>query len=254
MSQWAYTGLSRTAAKYINIREIPGQTLYQKTYTHNNRHIIIMTKVFRFTDLEGLFKRNAEWAKRMATTAPEVLASNAKGQAPPVLWIGCADSRAGEGCLDLFPGEVFVHRNIANVVSAGDLSVNSVLQFAVSVLKVQHIVVCGHTDCGGVKTALTSAKLGGPMDLWLRQIKEVRAKHAKVIEGYQDPTEKLNKMVELNVAQQVHNVCHNDFVQDAIKSKQLQVHGLVLDVGSGLLKQVDVPEDVEGHAFEIGCC
>ncbi|CAN6674958.1 carbonic anhydrase [Trichomonascus vanleenenianus] len=201
--------------------------------------------------IESLLKRNAEWAKRMSQNQPALFPTNAQGQSPQILWIGCCDSRAGDACLDLLPGEVFVHRNIANVVSHGDLSSLSVIQFAVDVLKVTKIVVCGHYDCGGIWTSLTTKKLGGEMDTWLRQLKEVKVRHRDVLSKIENVKEKCDKLVELNVVDQVHNLKRNDRVMRAIRTRNLEVCGLVYDVASGLLKQLEVPEDSHEEEFAI---
>jgi carbonic anhydrase len=201
--------------------------------------------------IETLMKRNSEWAKRMAAQNPTLFPTNAQGQSPQILWIGCSDSRAGDGCMDLLPGEAFVHRNIANVVSYGDLSSSSVVQFAVNVLKVKHIIVCGHYDCGGIWTSLTTKKLGGPMDSWLRHLKDIKARNSSHLNKISDMKEKCDKLVELNVVAQVHNLQRNDDVLKAMQSSGLEVHGMVYDVATGLLKQLDIPEDLERDEYYI---
>lgn len=201
--------------------------------------------------IETILKRNNEWAKRMSNNHPTLFPTNAQGQSPDILWIGCSDSRAGEACLDVLPGEAFVHRNIANVVSYGDLSSSSVVQFAVNVLKVNHIIVCGHYDCGGIWTSLTTKKLGGPMDNWLRHLKDIKARNSKHLNQIDDMKEKCDKLVELNVVAQVHNLQRNDDVQKAIETSGLQVHGMVYDVASGLLKHLEVPEDLDKDEYYI---
>lgn len=211
-------------------------------------------RLFKFgasDTIETLMKRNSEWAKRMATQNPTLFPTNAQGQSPQILWIGCSDSRAGDACLDLLPGETFVHRNIANVVSYGDLSSSSVVQFAVNVLKVKHIIVCGHYDCGGIWTSLTTKKLGGPMDSWLRHLKDIKARNSSHLNKITDMKEKCDKLVELNVVAQVHNLQRNDDVLKAMQTSGLEVHGMVYDVATGLLKQLDIPEDQERDEYYI---
>lgn len=186
----------------------------------------------------------------MSLSKPHLFPTNAQGQSPQILWIGCSDSRVSEACLDLLPGEVFVHRNIGNLLPSGDLSSLSVLQYAVDVLKVKHIVVCGHYDCGGVWASLTTKKLG-LIDNWLRHIKDVKARNKKELDYIKDPKEKADKLVELNVVQQVHNVKRLDNVMNAVGSGQLQVHGAVYDVATGLIKELQVPEDEDVDEYYI---
>ncbi|KAK9320051.1 carbonic anhydrase [Lipomyces orientalis] len=203
------------------------------------------------TDFIGeLLKRNAAWADRTDKANPDLFARNASGQSPQILWIGCSDSRAGEGCLDLLPGDVFVHRNIANLLPYNDLSSLSVVQFAVDVLKVKHIVICGHYECGGAIACLGSKRLG-LLDNWLRNLRDVRAKHRAELDMIPDFHERLNRFIELNVIYQVHNVKKLVPVMDAIAEGRLQVHGLVYDVASGRLKPIDVPDDPNVEHYHL---
>ncbi|KAJ8097563.1 carbonic anhydrase [Lipomyces tetrasporus] len=197
-----------------------------------------------------LLQRNHAWADRTDKTNPDLFARNAKGQSPQILWIGCSDSRAGEGCLDLLPGDVFVHRNIANLLPYNDLSSLSVVQFAVDVLKVKHIVICGHYECGGAIASLGSKRLG-LLDNWLRNLRDVRAKHKDELEMIPDFHERLNRFIELNVIHQVHNVKKLVPVIDAIAEGRLQVHGLVYDVANGRLKPIDVPDDPHVEHYHL---
>jgi carbonic anhydrase len=211
-------------------------------------------QLFRFTageGLEALLKRNAEWAKKTSQAHPALFPTNAQGQSPQILWIGCADSRAGEGCLDLLPGEVFTHRNIANVIPYSDISSLSIIQLAVDIIKVRHIVVCGHYDCAGVWSCFSAKKLGGEIDSWLRHVREVKSKHNSVLDQIPDVKDKCDKLVELNVAAQVTNLKRNDRVSEAMRSRGLQVHGVVYDVSTGLLKPVDVPADKAAQDYVI---
>lgn len=209
---------------------------------------------FRFspTDkLESLLVRNRQWAKNLDTKNPGLLASNARGQAPSILWIGCADSRISEQALDLLPGEVFVHRNVANLVPNCDSSSQSIIQLALETVGCQHIVVCGHTGCKGVQSVLENQRLGGSLEAWLRNLRDVKAKHSHVIDNISDPQLKEAALVELNVIEQVYNVRTNDIVQDHIRKRGVEVHGLVYDVATGLLKILEVPEDPDYKHYEV---
>lgn len=210
-------------------------------------------QLFRFSptdEFDQLLARNAAWAQRMHTARPSLFPTNAQGQSPQILWFGCSDSRVNESCIDLLPGEVFVHRNIANQVPNGDLSSLSVIQYAVTVLKVKHIIVCGHYDCGGVWASLTTKKLG-LIDNWLKNIRDVKASNKKELDGIQDPRERANRLCELNCIQQVHNLLRNDMIMEAVSAGELQVHGVMYDVGSGLLKELEVPEDEDHLQYYI---
>lgn len=220
------------------------------------KNIIIMSagkQVFRFGITDGidtLLKRNAEWAKNIGAANPSLFPAIGNGQSPQILWIGCADSRISDRCVDLLPGEVFVHRNIANMVPHNDMSSLAILQLAVDSLKVRHIIVCGHTNCKGVEVSLTTARTGGELDGWLRNLREVRAKHLAELNKISDFRARCDKLTEFNVAEQVRNVKRNDRVAAAIKERGLEVHGLVFDVATGLLKQIPVSFDpTEEEAF-----
>lgn len=200
--------------------------------------------------LNDLLHRNHEWAARTAQTNPALFPALAVGQSPKILWLGCSDSRVPETTvLDLMPGEVFVHRNIANLLPATDLSSLSVLQYAVEVLKVQHIIVCGHYACGGVNAALGDKKLG-LIDSWLRGVREVRAKHEKQLEGLSQK-EQSDKLVEFNVIEQVRSVLKNANVQEAIEERDLEVHGWVYNVGTGKCHVLECPENPDAHVFSV---
>ena len=190
-------------------------------------------------ELKELFANNERWADEMREQDPQFFEKLAKQQAPPYLWIGCADSRVpANQIVGLAPGEVFVHRNVANVVSHTDFNCLSVVQYAVEVLKVKHIIVCGHYGCGGVAGALSDAPLG-LIDNWLRHIKDVyeASKLARGENGEAD----LNTLCELNVAAQVRNVCHTTIVQDAWRRGQkLSVHGWIYSLADGILKDLDL--------------
>ena len=190
--------------------------------------------------LEHLFDKNAAWAKKMTQDNPTFFKQLSEQQTPELLWIGCADSRVSANqVIDLAPGEVFVHRNIANVVVHTDLNCLSVIQFAVEVLNVKHIVVCGHYGCGGIKAAFEGHELG-LIDNWLRHIKDVYRWHKPEIDALETKQEKLNLLCEKNVIEQVANVCHTSIVQKAWKqNKNLTVHGWIYSIENGLLKALD---------------
>jgi carbonic anhydrase len=210
--------------------------------------------IFRFTskdDINSLLNRNKSWAQRLSALRPSLFPSLANAQHPQILWIGCSDSRVPEtSVLDLLPGEVFVHRNIANVLPYDDLSSLSVIQYAVEVLQVKHIIVCGHYGCGGVMAALGNKKLG-LIDNWLRHIRDVRARHKEELIKITDPQKRCNRLVELNVIAQVHGVNRLANVQEAIADRGLKVHGLIYDVGTGYAHLVDVPADPNGDVYGV---
>lgn len=191
--------------------------------------------------MEELFKNNEAWAKQQTERDPEFFKNLAKGQQPPYLYIGCADSRVPANLITgTGPGEVFVHRNIANMVVHTDLSLLSVLQYAVEVLKVREILVCGHTECGGVAAAM-SDKQFGLIDNWLSNIKDVIRLHKAELDGIAEEKQRLLRLVELNVVEQVRNLCTTNIVQNAWKSGQeLNVRGLVYHIGEGRLKALDI--------------
>jgi carbonic anhydrase len=191
--------------------------------------------------VKRLYQNNRLWAKNKVLEDPDFFSSLVKIQNPRYLWIGCSDSRVpANEIVGLQPGELFVHRNVANLVVHTDINCLSVIQYSVEVLKVKHIIVCGHYGCGGVKTVLEQKNLG-LIDNWLRHIKDVYAEHHRQINVHHSKTDKLNKLCELNVKAQVLNVCHTDIVQRAWARKQkLSVHGLIYDLNDGLLKDLNV--------------
>lgn len=179
---------------------------------------------------------NKEWMEFVKNDTSQRFQQLAKGQNPEILWIGCADSRVpANEITGTKPGEVFVHRNIANVCVHSDMNMLSVLDYAVNVLKVKHIIVAGHYGCGGVAASLSRNQFG-IIDNWLCHIKDVYRLHAKEIDNIQDQEEKTNRLVELNVEEQVFNLCTTSIVQNAWKNDQpLAVHGMVINIGSGEL-------------------
>jgi carbonic anhydrase len=190
------------------------------------------------SDLEILFRQNREWADRLKATRADFFESLAGAQSPQYLWIGCADSRVpANEIVGLLPGEIFVHRNIANVVVHTDLNCLSVMQFAVDVLQVRHIFVVGHYGCAGVGAALMGRRLG-LVDNWLRHIQDVRLKHAERLEAVAE-AERPNRLCELNVMEQVINVCQTTIVQDAwSRGQPLDIHGWVYALQDGLIRDL----------------
>jgi carbonic anhydrase len=191
-------------------------------------------------ELNHLFANNRDWADRMVEQDPEFFQRLSRQQAPEYLWIGCSDSRVpANQIIGLLPGEVFVHRNVANLVIHTDLNCLSVLQYAVEVLQVKHIIVCGHYGCGGVRAAMQNQELG-LIDNWLRNIKDIYSKHQEELEAL-DENRRVDRLCELNVIEQVHNVAHTTIVQKAWKRGQhLAVHGWVYGLTDGLIKDLNV--------------
>ena len=188
-------------------------------------------------ELTDLFERNRGWADRIKERDPEFFTRLSKQQEPEILWIGCADSRVpANQIIDLPPGEVFVHRNIANVVVSSDLNCLSVMQYAVEVLKVKYIIVCGHYGCGGVKAAMSDED-HGLIDNWLRHIQDVHRMHVDAFHDLPNEQAAVDLLCELNVIEQVYNVCRSTIVRDAWqRGQKLSVHGWVYDLEDGILK------------------
>ena len=189
--------------------------------------------------LKHLFDKNAQWVRDTLARDPEFFERLSRQQAPDYLWIGCADSRVpANEVVGLMPGELFVHRNVSNVVVHTDLNLLSVLQFAVEVLKVNHIIVCGHYGCGGVKAAYQDAHLG-LIDNWLRHIQNVAAEHRDLLGAQPDEKAATDKLCELNVVAQVANVCRTTVVADAWRGGQkLSVHGFIYGLEDGRLRDL----------------
>jgi len=192
-------------------------------------------------DLSNLFDSNRAWAQRITERDPDFFSKLADQQSPQYLWIGCSDSRVpANEIVDLLPGEIFVHRNVANVVVHTDLNCLSVIQYAVEVLLVRHIIVCGHYGCGGVRAAMSNDEFG-LIDNWLRHIKDVQQKYEQVLDRISDEETRLTKLCELNVIEQVSNVCHTTIVQNAWKrGQELFVHGWVYGLEDGLIRDLHV--------------
>jgi carbonic anhydrase len=198
--------------------------------------------------IQNLFNNNRAWAKRRTQQDPNYFQRLSSLQAPKYMWIGCSDSRVpANEIVGLEPGEMFVHRNVGNVVVHTDFNCLSVIQFAVEVLKVEHIIVCGHYGCGGIRTALQPGQ-AGLIDNWLRHIKDVYQTNNSVLDAIPDETARLDKLCELNVAQQVANVCHTTIVQNAWHRGQfLNVHGWIYKLTDGLLQDLNVCATAPGQ-------
>ncbi len=188
---------------------------------------------------DQLFENNRQWADKIRARDPSFFEKLAAQQTPEYLWIGCADSRVpANDLLGLLPGELFVHRNIANVVVHSDLNCLSVLQFAIDVLKVKHVIVCGHYGCSGVNAALTGARVG-LADNWLRHVSDVHLKHEKYLSEVLPPKERLDRLCELNVIEQVVNVCQTTIIKDAWeRGQEVAIHGWVYGIQDGLLSEL----------------
>ncbi len=185
---------------------------------------------------------NKAWVDHTCTHNADLFPKLSKGQAPKILWIGCSDSRIPETTiLGLQPGDVFVHRNIANILHPGDLNAAAVIEYAVAHIKVDHVVVCGHTSCGGVNAALGNKKIG-VIDTWLLPLRQLRARVAGEMEGM-GPDEKVTRLVEENVRMGVGVVKANPNVIEAVKERGIKVHGCVYDIKTGLLRELEIPLD-----------
>ncbi|MDQ5896931.1 MAG: hypothetical protein RLZZ592_73 [Pseudomonadota bacterium] len=201
------------------------------------------------TELNELFERNRQWAADTETREPGFFSRLLKQQTPQYLWIGCADSRVpANELVDLLPGELFVHRNIANVVVPSDLNALSVIQYAVDALRVTHVIVVGHSNCGGVKAALNNLRVG-LVDIWLRHVQDVRNQHRAFLDGLA-PERRVDALVELNVLEQARNVSRTTIVEDAWqRGQEVVIHGWVYGLHNGLLEDLRItvskPQDIE---------
>lgn len=193
------------------------------------------------SDLKELLENNRTWSENIKAQDPGFFQAIAQQQSPRYLWIGCADSRVpATQLVGLLPGELFVHRNVANVVVHTDFNCLSVLQFAVDVLKVSHIIVCGHYGCGGVQAAMQNLQLG-LIDNWLRHVQDVMHGHDALLSKISDEAQRLDKLCELNVIEQVLNVSRTTIVRSAWeRGQELTVHGWIYGVGDGLLRDLEI--------------
>ncbi len=195
-------------------------------------------------NLSHLLENNQNWADKIKRDTPGFFSNLSKQQRPEYLWIGCSDSRVpANEIVGLLPGEIFVHRNIANVVVHSDLNCLSVIQYAVEVLEVKHIIVCGHYGCGGVRAALDNID-HGLIENWLLHIKDIYAKNQERFKNTTDIKEKTDILCELNVIDQVANVCHTSIAQNAWKNgKELTVHGWIYSIENGIIQDLEVCVD-----------
>jgi len=195
-------------------------------------------------DIHQLLDNNRHWSATLRARDPEFFARLARQQRPEFLWIGCSDSRVpANEVVGLLPGELFVHRNVANMVVATDMNLLSVLQYAVDVLRVREIIVCGHYGCGGVRAAVGHAALGQLIDNWLRAIKALYHQNLERFAGL-DEEQAVNLLCELNVQRQVRNVCHTPIVQGAwLRGQLLAVHGWIYGLDDGRVKDLEVTVD-----------
>lgn len=203
-------------------------------------------------DFRQLFINNRQWADRIEKEQPGFFKQLSEQQAPEYLWIGCSDSRVpANEIVGLLPGELFVHRNVANLVLHSDMNCLSVLQYAIDILKVKHIIVVGHYGCGGVKAAMLKQRVGF-VDNWLRNVKDVYAMHREEVDSIEDENERLNRLIELNVVEQVRNLCHTSFVQEAWERGQpLTVHGWVYSLRNGRVKDLRVSHSCADQIDDI---
>lgn len=191
-------------------------------------------------DIKKIFENNKDWVQKKLEVDSGYFENLAAGQSPEILYIGCSDSRVtAEEIMGLNPGEAFVHRNIANMVSSTDLSAMSVIDFAVSHLKVNHVIICGHYNCGGVKAAMQSKDLG-ILNPWLRNIRDVYRIHQEELDKIKDEDQRYNRLVELNVQEQCVNAIKTAEVQKASKERGITVHGWVFDIHSGKLIDLEI--------------
>ena len=191
-------------------------------------------------NLSLLFENNRKWASQISQTNPSFFSKLAQQQTPEFLWIGCSDSRVpANEIIGLLPGELFVHRNVANLVIHTDMNCLSVLQYAVEILKIKHVIVCGHYGCGGVKSALESQS-HGLIDNWLRHIRDIYQRHGSDLARFSTEEERINRLCELNVIEQVRNVGNTTIIQEAWQRNQkVTIHGWIYAISDGLLKDLN---------------
>jgi len=200
--------------------------------------------------LTNLFDNNRKWASEMRAVDPAFFSRLAQQQSPELLWIGCSDSRVpANEIVGLLPGELFVHRNVANLVIHTDMNCLSVLQYAVDILKIKHVIVCGHYGCGGIKAAMEEQP-HGLVDNWLRHVRDIQQRYHRLLDSLSNDAERMARLCELNTVEQVVNVGSTTIVQDAWnRGQSITVHGWIYDVADGVLKDLDVcissPEDLK---------
>lgn len=206
-----------------------------------------MTNADKIVNVKGiadLLGNNRKWAKQVTEENPNFFSDLAGQQNPNYLWIGCSDSRVSENMIvGLKPGEIFVHRNVANLVNHTDMNCLSVLQFAVEVLRVEHIIVCGHYGCGGIQAAM-DLKRHGLIDNWLRHIQDTVNLHSSLLDAIEDPDERFDRLCMLNVVEQVQNVGETTILQDAWSSgQQIEIHGWIYGLKDGLVRDLEISID-----------
>lgn len=191
--------------------------------------------------LPDLLEKNRRWAQRVRTDEPDFFKEQSEGQSPRFLWIGCSDSRVpANQIVDLAPGNLFVHRNIANQTDAEDTNFQSVLQFAVQNLQVPHIIICGHYNCGGAQAVLED-QTSGTLDTWLADLKEQYGHYSDELEQIEDPDRRLNRLCELNVIRQVNRLSRNPLVEQAWNSdRELSIHGWIYNLENGIINDLDI--------------
>ncbi|KAB2579540.1 Carbonic anhydrase [Lasiodiplodia hormozganensis] len=189
---------------------------------------------------ERVITGNKSYARRSAQSEPQLWSTLSQGQSPEVLWFGCGDSRVPETTIcDCKPGDIFVHRNIANVIAPGDLSSESIIDFAVGAVKVKRIVLCGHTKCGGAINALNDNDLGPALNAWLQPLRELRRKHQHEIDQLDTVDKKALRLAELNVRQGLETIRANSTVRKAVAERGVSVHGVIFDISTGELRVLD---------------
>jgi carbonic anhydrase len=191
--------------------------------------------------LPTLIENNKKWAAKICASSPEFFSGLVAQQAPEYLWIGCSDSRVpANEIVGLLPGELFVHRNVANLVIHTDMNCLSVIQYAVDILKIKHVIVCGHYGCGGIKAAIEN-RPHGLVDNWLRHIRDIQHRHQEKLEAIFSESERIRRLCELNAVEQVVNVGNTTIIQDAWgRGQEIAIHGWIYDIADGLLKDLDV--------------
>lgn len=196
------------------------------------------------SSLAHLLSRNRNWSQKVHEAEPDFFQRLTKQQSPKYLWIGCSDSRVpANEIVDLLPGELFVHRNVANVVVHTDLNCLSVLQYAVDVLHVEHVIVVGHYGCGGIRAALQGRPLG-LIDNWLRHVQDVAEQHSRLLQALPDEDSVVDRLCELNVVEQVHHVARTTIVQDAwARGQSLTLHGWIYGLADGLVNDLGIEAD-----------
>ena len=203
--------------------------------------------------LISLFESNRQWAKDIRQTDPAFFEKLSKQQSPKYLWIGCSDSRVpANEIVGLLPGELFVHRNVSNLVVHTDMNCLSVMQYAIASLNIKHIIVCGHYGCGGIAAAIEE-RPHGLIDNWLRNVREIYYLYEKEMLAIKDDTERINRLCEINVASQVFNVCNTTIVQEAwAQGQEITVHGWIYGINDGLLRDLNVSVSSVAEMRQLG--